>query len=88
VRTALITTGLKIGSTPPVETITGTVASWSAGFTGAISARTKHLLTRAAIPYRDPHLDSTDVILHRRQQEQCLHFSRADIPLEKRLNSL
>lgn len=31
----------------------------------------EHLLTRAAIPYRDPHLcDTPDVILRRRQQEQ------------------
>lgn len=31
----------------------------------------EHLLTRAAIPYRDPQLsDPTDVILMRRQQEQ------------------
>jgi tRNA U34 5-methylaminomethyl-2-thiouridine-forming methyltransferase MnmC len=34
-------------------------------------AETEHLLTRAAIPYRDPQLiDSTEVILRRRQQEQ------------------
>ncbi len=31
----------------------------------------EHLLTRAAIPYRDPGLsDSTEVIVMRRQQEQ------------------
>jgi tRNA U34 5-methylaminomethyl-2-thiouridine-forming methyltransferase MnmC len=31
----------------------------------------EHLLTRAAIPYRDPGLsDSTEVIMMRRQQEQ------------------
>ncbi|MFO0171172.1 MAG: hypothetical protein ACK51W_01605, partial [Aphanizomenon sp.] len=30
----------------------------------------EHLLTRAAIPYRDPHLsDTTEVILKRRQEE-------------------
>ncbi|MDM9380551.1 MnmC family methyltransferase [Chlorogloeopsis sp. ULAP01] len=34
-------------------------------------AEQEHLLTRAAIPYRDPQLqDSADVILKRRQQEQ------------------
>jgi tRNA U34 5-methylaminomethyl-2-thiouridine-forming methyltransferase MnmC len=34
-------------------------------------AETEHLLTRAAIPYRDPELsDSTDVIFKRRQLEQ------------------
>ncbi|WP_017750113.1 MnmC family methyltransferase [Scytonema hofmannii] len=34
-------------------------------------AEKEHLLTRAAIPYRDPQLnDSADVILRRRQQEQ------------------
>lgn len=73
VRTALITAGLKIGSTPPVgRRSPGTVASWSATNLPLLSQQEQeHLLTRAAISYRDPHLyDSADVILQRRQQEQ------------------
>jgi len=73
VRTALIAAGLKIGSTPPVgRRSPGTVASWVATDLPLLSQQEQeHLLTRAAIPYRDPHLnDSATVILQRRQQEQ------------------
>lgn len=73
VRTALIAAGLKIGSTPPVgRRSPGTVASWSATDLPLLSQQEQeHLLTRAAISYRDPHLsDSAEVILQRRQQEQ------------------
>ncbi len=84
VRTALLTAGLQIGSTPPVGRRTpGTVAAHSRGggdgssqfsFCAAypLSQEEKeHLLTRAAIPYRDPQLnDAPDVIMTRRQQEQ------------------
>lgn len=73
VRTALIAVGLKIGSTPPVgRRSSSTVASWVATELPVLSQQEQeHLLTRAAIPYRDPlRSDSTDVILHRRQQEQ------------------
>ena len=73
VRTALITIGLKIGSTPPVgRRSPGTVASWSGTDLPMLSQQEQeHLLTRAAIPDRDPDLgDLADVILHRRQQEQ------------------
>ncbi len=71
VRTALMAAGLKIGSTPPVgRRSPGTVASWST--VPLLSQQEQeHLLTRAAIAYRDPHLnDSAEVILQRRQQEQ------------------
>ncbi len=73
VRTALIAAGLKIGSTPPVgRRSPGTVASWVVTDLPMLSQQEQeHLLTRAAIPYRDPHLsDSATVILQRRQQEQ------------------
>ncbi|MCM0591776.1 MAG: tRNA (5-methylaminomethyl-2-thiouridine)(34)-methyltransferase MnmD [Gloeotrichia echinulata DVL01] len=84
VRTALLTSGLEIGSTPPVGRRTpGTVAVHSQrGAEGELQSllcylyplsqeEKEHLLTRAAIPYRDPELNaSPDVIFMRRQQEQ------------------
>lgn len=79
VRTALLTAGLQIGSTPPVgRRSPGTVAA-SKEKTASASLRKfslsqaekEHLLTRAAIPYRDPQLkDSAEAILKRRQLEQ------------------
>lgn len=87
VRTALLTAGLQIGSTPPVgRRSPGTVAAYKEKTatrkvtdTESASLRTfslsqaekEHLLTRAAIPYRDPQLkDSAEAILKRRQLEQ------------------
>jgi tRNA U34 5-methylaminomethyl-2-thiouridine-forming methyltransferase MnmC len=90
VRTALLSAGLQIGSTPPVGRRTpGTIAAFGAeeqrsrGAKGNLyssslqelpplsQAEQEHLLTRAAVPYRDPKLcDSAEVILKRRQQEQ------------------
>ncbi|MBE9205244.1 tRNA (5-methylaminomethyl-2-thiouridine)(34)-methyltransferase MnmD [Nostoc sp. LEGE 06077] len=80
VRTALILAGLKIGSTPPVgRRSPGTVAAYSQGsecfkdlpLPPLSLEEQEHLLTRAAIPYRDPQLnDPPDVIMIRRQQEQ------------------
>ncbi|MBW4577507.1 MAG: hypothetical protein KME08_19920 [Aphanothece sp. CMT-3BRIN-NPC111] len=80
VRTALMAAKLQIGSTPPVgRRSPGTVAcrDLQAGNLDAADLSTlsvqeqEHLQTRAAIPYRDPHLcDPADVILHRRQIEQ------------------
>ena len=90
VRTALITIGLKIGSTPPVgRRSPGTVASWSSTDLPMLSQQEQeHLLTRAAIPYRDPQLsDSTEVILHRRQQEQYTSSLEPTSHWRKRLNS-
>lgn len=72
VRTALIQAGLKIGSTPPVgRRSPGTVAAWEPIVPALSPEEQEHLLTRAAIPYRDPQLrDAASVVLQRRQQEQ------------------
>lgn len=73
VRSGLITAGFKIGPTPPVGgRQPGTVASFDASTVPPLSERSRqHLQTRAAIPYRDPQLnDSSLVILQRRQTEQ------------------
>jgi tRNA U34 5-methylaminomethyl-2-thiouridine-forming methyltransferase MnmC len=85
VRAALILAGLQIGSTPPVgRRSPGTVAAYprygedreisdcsSRQLSPLSLEEQEHLLTRAAIPYRDPQLkDSPDVIILRRQQEQ------------------
>ena len=73
VRTALMAAGLQIGSTLPVgRRSPGTVASWSMSDLPVLSQQQQeYLLTRAAIPYRDPQLvDSNTVILQRRQREQ------------------
>ncbi|MEH2065613.1 MAG: MnmC family methyltransferase [Nostoc sp.] len=80
VRTALLSAGLVIGSTPPVgRRSPGTVATHfrsaelkdHSALTTLSQAEKEHLLTRAAIPYRDPQLsDQTEVIEMRRQQEQ------------------
>ncbi|WP_407895833.1 tRNA (5-methylaminomethyl-2-thiouridine)(34)-methyltransferase MnmD [Scytonema sp. NUACC26] len=80
VRTALKAVGLEIGSTSPVGRRTpGTVAAHLKDKESPLpplsQAEEEHLLTRAAIPYRDPQLnDSGDVILKRRQQEQQASF--------------
>ncbi|BDI18427.1 hypothetical protein ANSO36C_42290 [Nostoc cf. commune SO-36] len=105
VRTALLSAGLVIGSTPPVgRRSPGTVAAKQTllprvdgaalanlpafgGFSleqlpssrddvfsttlPLSQVEKEHLLTRAAVPYRDPQLsDLTEVIVMRRQQEQ------------------
>ncbi|BBD65068.1 hypothetical protein NIES4072_12680 [Nostoc commune NIES-4072] len=79
VRTALLSAGLVIISTPPVgRRSPGTVAAHSNSTQHWLNhsymlsqPEKEHLLTRAAIPYRDPELsDSTEVIIMRRQQEQ------------------
>ncbi|MBD2299580.1 tRNA (5-methylaminomethyl-2-thiouridine)(34)-methyltransferase MnmD [Nostoc sp. FACHB-190] len=78
VRTAMKLAGLNIGSTPPVgRRSPGTVAvyphnQYLSNLLPPLSLEEQeHLLTRAAIPYRDPKLsDSADVIIMRRQQEQ------------------
>lgn len=80
VRTALLSAGLVIGSTLPVgRRSPGTVAAHlrsaesinHSALTTLSQAEKEHLLTRAAIPYRDPQLsDPTEVIVMRRQQEQ------------------
>lgn len=73
VRTALQAAGLHVGSTAPVgRRSPGTVANWSGLDLPPLSLQEQeHLLTRAAIPYRDPSLsDSIAAILQRREQEQ------------------
>lgn len=73
VRTALIAAGLKIGSTPPVgRRSPSTVASKDANGLPPLSQQEQeHLLTRAAIPYRDPNLcDPAELIQQRRTIEQ------------------
>ncbi|MBD2501082.1 tRNA (5-methylaminomethyl-2-thiouridine)(34)-methyltransferase MnmD [Anabaena azotica] len=79
VRTAILTAGLQIGSTPPVgRRSPGTVAAHPQSSFHTHSAlpplslaEMEHLLTRAAIPYRDPLLnDEAPAIVQRRQQEQ------------------
>ena len=80
VRTALLSAGLAIASTPPVgRRSPGTLAAHSksaeskdySALPMLSQAEKEHLQTRAAIPYRDPELsDSTEVIVMRRQQEQ------------------
>ncbi|MEH2194127.1 MAG: MnmC family methyltransferase [Nostoc sp.] len=80
VRTALLSAGLVVASTPPVgRRSPGTMAAHPIStrfqnypvLPSLSQAEKEHLLTRAAIPYHDPKLsDSTEVIVIRRQQEQ------------------
>ncbi len=73
VRTALQQAGLAIGSTAPIgRRSPGTVASFSPVNLPPLSQQElEHLQTRAAIPYRDPDLESSaSEILQRRQYEQ------------------
>jgi tRNA U34 5-methylaminomethyl-2-thiouridine-forming methyltransferase MnmC len=73
VRSALLAAGFKIGAISQVgERQPGTVASFTATDLPTLSVRSQeHLRTRAAVPYRDPHLyDPAAVILERRRLEQ------------------
>ena len=73
VRTALLTSGLNIGSVWGAgRKSPGTLASFGYNNIPPLSTREReHLLTRAAIPYRDPNLqDLPEQITHRRWQEQ------------------
>lgn len=75
VRAALHLAGLGFGPTPPVgRRAPGTVASWNPTDLPPLSlAEQEHLLTRAAIPYRDPYLQDDPATIHqRRTQEQAL----------------
>ncbi|MFM7405860.1 MAG: tRNA (5-methylaminomethyl-2-thiouridine)(34)-methyltransferase MnmD [Cuspidothrix sp.] len=79
VRTALLSAGLVVGSTPPVGRRTpGTIAGYpqhtqvltTEEFLPLSQQEIEHLQTRAAIPYRDPNLsDNAEEILRRREQE-------------------
>lgn len=75
VRQALVMTGLNIASTPSVgRKSPGTIASPTIlDFPPLNQAEIEYLRTRAAIPYRDPHLeDDAATIIKRRQQEQLI----------------
>jgi len=75
VRTALGLAGLAIGPTlARGRRWPGTLAQWQPQGLAPLSPQEQeHLLTRAAVPYRDPSLgDSADRIRQRRQQEQTL----------------
>ncbi|NEP11395.1 MAG: hypothetical protein F6K14_14530 [Symploca sp. SIO2C1] len=74
VRTAMLAAGLQISETLQVgNRQPGTLASFSAADLEPLSVRSQeHLQTRAAIPYRDPQLSDTAlIILHRRRLEQA-----------------
>lgn len=73
IRSALKIAGLKIGSTTPVgRRSPGTVASFQGTALPDLSIQEEeHLLTKAAIPYRDPNLcDRAEIIINRRKIEQ------------------
>ncbi len=73
IRSALKIANLKIGSTTPVgRRSPGTVASFRGTELPPLSIQEEeHLLTRAAIPYRDPNLcDRAEIIINRRKIEQ------------------
>lgn len=73
VRSALLEAGLHIGATPAVgRRSTGTIASSSnVGLPPLSPQEQEHLLTRAAVPYRDPTLsDRAEIIVQRRNLEQ------------------
>lgn len=75
VRTALLSAGLYIGSTPAVgRRSPGTVASFVPDDLPPLSRQEQeHLHTKARIPYRDPSLDAIAAdIIARRQQEQSV----------------
>lgn len=73
VRQALLLAGLRVGPSVNIgRRSPGTLANWTgAGLAPLSPQEAEHLHTKAAIPYRDPHLQSTaPEILQRRQQEQ------------------
>lgn len=72
-RTAMLAAGLEIGSSSPVgRKAPGTVAAFPHNDLPLLTEAEKEILqTRAAVPYRDPHLrDPAAVIIQRRQVEQ------------------
>jgi tRNA U34 5-methylaminomethyl-2-thiouridine-forming methyltransferase MnmC len=74
VRTALLLAGLTVADLPAVgRKSPGTIASWNPELLPALSIMAQeHLLTKAAVPYRDPQLqDSMANILSHREQEQA-----------------
>ena len=74
-RTALLKAGLYIASTPSVgRKNPGSIASPSPlEFPPLTPAELEYLQTRAAVPYRDPHLqDEVTTIRQHRTQEQTI----------------
>ncbi len=71
VRTALMMAGLDIGNTPPVgRRSPGTIAAFPPCSLPPLSLAEKELLqTRASIPYRDPSLSASSVIIMADRQE-------------------
>ncbi len=75
VRKAFLLAGLNIGSTPAVgRRAQGTIASFDTENLPPLSQQEEeHLQTRASIPYRDPLLSDSALVLHqRREKEQHL----------------
>ncbi len=72
VRAALLAAGLHIGSTPGVgRKSPGTVAAYAPVGLALSLQELEHLHSRAAVPYRDPTLNSLEkTILQQRQEEQ------------------
>ncbi|MBD2160302.1 hypothetical protein H6F46_06295 [Limnothrix sp. FACHB-1083] len=74
VRSALLAAGLQLGATVPFgRRWPGTVAAFVPLDLPPLSAQEQeHLQTKAAVPYRDPHLtDDAATILDRKNQEQA-----------------
>ncbi|MFE4107026.1 tRNA (5-methylaminomethyl-2-thiouridine)(34)-methyltransferase MnmD [Almyronema epifaneia] len=74
VRIALLAAGLKLGENPVAgRRWPGTLASFHAiDLVPLCQQAQEHLQTRAAVPYRDPHLtDTATVIQQRRRHEQA-----------------
>lgn len=94
VRTALIASGLKIGTIPlgelhlPHEWSQGTIAAWTAETLHPLSQmEQEHLNTRAAVPYRDRTLqDSAEAILERHAKEQQSNQSESTSSWRRRWN--
>ncbi|NJK52489.1 MAG: hypothetical protein HC936_06040, partial [Leptolyngbyaceae cyanobacterium SU_3_3] len=72
VRAGLLQAGLTIAASDRTgQRSPGTIAYWGSGLADLSPREAEHLLTRAAVPYRDPTLsDSPAEILHRRQIER------------------
>lgn len=90
VRTALSLAGLQIGSTPGVgRKSPGTVASFTSTNLPSLSCQEQeHSKTRAAIPYRDPHLkDTAENIRQRRELEQQASYLESTSQWKKRWTS-
>jgi len=91
VRSALLATGLSIGSTSPVGRRTpGTVARWcDQDVQQLLPHELEHLQTRAAVPFRDlTGVDSAAVIHDRRAAEQARSSLEATSHWKKRWSAI